>query len=127
MNIGIIFLYTKWHYFDQFKVIAQGCKNILVFNINYFSIPFLLKTLFSHWRKYRWSYGRGFEIGRYFQVLLSNLISRIIGAFIRLLFIFVGLILESFLLLLALLVLVLWISLPFTLIYLFFFSFGLIF
>ncbi len=87
------------------------------FNLNYFSVPLLLKTFFSHWRKYKWSYGRGFDVGRYFEAFFSNLISRVLGAIIRSIMIFLGLITEIFVLLLGLIVFVGWLILPALLIF----------
>lgn len=65
------------------------------FGLNYFSIPLLIRTFFSHWRRYRWSYGRGFDIGRYISVFFSNLISRVMGAAMRTFLILFGVFFES--------------------------------
>jgi hypothetical protein len=127
MNPGVIFLYFKWHYIDRTKLIFRGWRNILVFNMNYFSIPFLLKTFFNPWRKYKWSYGRGFDIGRFLETSISNLMSRFIGAFIRTLFIIIGIMFEIFFIVAGVLLLIFWFFLPFILIYLFFYGLKLIF
>jgi hypothetical protein len=127
MNPDTVFLYFKWHYFERTKLILKGWKNILVFNMNYFSVPFLLKTFFSPWRKYSWSYGRGFDPGRFFMAFSSNLISRTIGSFIRFIFIIIGFSFEVVFFFLGLVIFFLWVLMPFILIYLLFFSFRLIF
>ena len=72
------------------EIIISGWKNFLFFGLNYFSISLFLRTFFSHWKRYSWSYGRGFDIGRYFNVLVSNLISRILGAIARTILILIG-------------------------------------
>jgi len=79
----ILIQYLSWHFFDVPKDILRGWKNFLKFGLNYFSISLLFKTLFSHWRKYRWFYPKGFDIGKYIEVFFSNLISRILGAILR--------------------------------------------
>jgi len=112
MGQNIVLQFIKWYYLDQPKAILRTWKNFLRFNLNYFSISLLLKTLFSHWRKYQWSYGRGFDIKRYAEVFFSNLISRIIGAIIRLFLVIIGIITEIFIVLAGIIVFLGWLLLP---------------
>jgi len=104
--------YFKWHFFEAPLEILKAWRNFLLFNLNYFSIPIFLKTFFSHWRRYRWSYGRRFDIKRYFETALSNLFSRCIGAVMRSFLICIGLIIEIFIFLGGVLILFGWILLP---------------
>lgn len=92
--------------------ILRGWKNFLRFGLNLFSVGLLLKTLFSPWRKYTVSYGRGFDFGGFFGTLLSNLIFRLVGAIIRGIFIFFGLWLEILIFIVGFIVLAGWIVLP---------------
>ena len=101
-----------WHLYDAPKSILKAFKNFLVFNFNFFSVGLLFKTLFSHWRKYKESYGRGFDIKRYLSVFVGNLTSRILGAMVRTAAIFVGLLIEFFIFLAAIFVLLTWLFLP---------------
>lgn len=112
MVIKIELQYLSWHYSDQAKLILRAWRNFLRFNLNYFSIPLLLKTLFSHWRKYQWSYGRGFDAGRYLEAFLSNLISRILGATIRVFLIIAGILIEIFIILAGIIIFIGWLILP---------------
>jgi hypothetical protein len=102
-----------WHFFDMPKEILRGWKNFLKFNLEYFSVPLLLKTYFSHWHGYSWSYGRGFDLGRWTEAFFSNLISRSLGAFLRTFLIIFGLIAETILFFLGLIFLLIWLFLPF--------------
>jgi len=102
-------------------------KNFLRFNLNYFSISLLLKTLFSHWRKYQWSYGRGFDIKRYAEVFFSNLISRVIGAIIRFFLILIGVVAEIIIVLAGIIVFLGWLLLPVLLLAGLWFGFKLLF
>ena len=113
---NIIFLWIQWNFLDAPKEILKAWKNFLLFNLNYFSIPILLKTLFSPWRRYAWSYGRGFDIKVYFEAAMSNLISRSIGLIIRVFLIFIGSAIEMFIVLGGALVFLSWILLPFLLV-----------
>lgn len=109
-NIFLKFL--VWHYYDATKGILLAAKNFLVFNFNFFSIGLLAKTLFSHWRRYRESYGRGFDIKRYFSVFVGNMISRVLGAIVRTVVIVVGLAVEVFIFIGGIIVFLVWIFLP---------------
>jgi len=93
---NILIKYSIWYFFDVPREILLGWKNFLVFNFNYFSVFLLLKTFFSPWREYRWSYGRGFDVGRYFEAFFSNLVSRILGAIMRSILIIFGIFTEIF-------------------------------
>ncbi|MDO8265173.1 MAG: hypothetical protein Q7T34_02270, partial [Candidatus Parcubacteria bacterium] len=68
----------------------------------------LFRTLFSPWRKYNFSYGKGFDIGRYSETLVFNIFSRIIGLLLRIFLIAAGLIIEAGIFLAGFLVLGIW-------------------
>ncbi len=87
-------------------------KNLLVFNMNYFSIRFLLRTLFAPWKKYTFSYGRGFDAGRFLDTLVFNVFSRLIGFIIRTLIIIIGLIAQVMIFVLGILIMMAWILIP---------------
>lgn len=86
--------FIAWYLRDQPRFILKVWKNLLRFNLEYFSIPLLLRTFFSPWRKYTWSYGRRFDFGRYLEAFVSNLISRTLGAILRFFLILIGIFLE---------------------------------
>ena len=110
---NIILLKITWLYFDVPRNILKAWRNFLLFNLQYFSIPLLLKTFFSHWRRYQSYYPRGLDIKRYFEVFVSNLISRILGGILRSVLILVGLLIELFILFAGLVVFLGWLALPF--------------
>jgi len=112
INQNILIQYFLWYFFDVPKEILKGWKNFLVFNFNYFSIPLLLKTFFSHWRQYKWGYGRGFDFGRYLEAFFSNLISRILGAIMRIFLIFFGILTEIIIGVVGLVLFLSWLLLP---------------
>jgi len=113
---NILFLYLQWHFVDRPRTILKAWGNCLRFNLNYWSVPLLLKTLFSHWRRYRYSYGKGFSPRRYFEVFSFNMLSRSIGFLLRTVLIVIGLIAEIFVFLIGLIVFLFWLVLPFILI-----------
>ena len=112
---SIFSLVFQWYFIDQPKVILQIWKNLLKFNLNYSSIPLLLRTLFSPWRKIAWSKGRGFDFKRYAEVFLSNAISRGIGAVLRFILIVIGVSLEIIIFFGGVIIFAIWFLLPFLL------------
>lgn len=109
---NIISLWLEWHFFDVSKNILIAWKNYLKFNLDYFSVPLLIKTFFSPWRKYKMSYDKGFNIKKYFETLSFNMMSRIIGAFLRLFFIFFGILIEILIFFIGGIIFISWIILP---------------
>ena len=101
-----------WYFGDVAKAILKGWRNFLLFNLNYFSLPILLKTFFSHWRRYRYSYRKTFEIWENIEVFVFNAMSRIIGAILRTFLIISGLIIEVLIVLIGVLVFLSWLLLP---------------
>jgi len=114
---NIFFQWLFWQFFGMPGNILRAWRNFLLFNLNYFSIPLLLKTFFSPWRKYRWSYGKGFDVKRYLEAFFSNLISRILGAILRSFLIFIGLLAEIFIIFAGAIIFLSWLVLPALLIF----------
>jgi len=100
----IINSWFSWHFYQMPQSLFVLWKNYLSFNLHFFSIPFLLTTLFTPWKHYRWSYPKGFHVGEFFQTLVSNTFSRCMGAFIRVCLISIGLVLELVILVVGFLV-----------------------
>lgn len=105
-----------WQFFDAPKAILKAWQNFLLFNLNYFSVPALLKTFFSPWRRYHYPYGRVFEIWKNIETFVFNMMSRIIGAILRTIFIIIGLLLEILIILIGAVTFLGWTILPFLLI-----------
>lgn len=120
---NIFLLYFQWHYADRPKNIWIGWSNCLKFNLNFWSVPVLLRTLFSHWRRYRYSYGKGFDFKRYIEAFSFNIISRVIGFIMRSVLIAFGLITEVLVFAAGLAVLIIWMILPALLILGFYYGF----
>lgn len=109
---SILWRLLLWHFISGPKLILLAWRNFLLFNFKYFSIKQLLKTFLSPYRRYKDSYGRGFDASRYLQTFIGNLMSRILGAVVRLLTIIVGLVIEVFIFIGGLVMLIVWLLLP---------------
>ncbi|MDD4990510.1 MAG: hypothetical protein PHW31_04395 [Candidatus Pacebacteria bacterium] len=123
---NIFFKWVFWHFVEATRSIFLGWKNFLKFNLNYFSIGLLLKHLLRPWRADKGAYARGFDIKQYFNTFLGNMISRILGAIIRLVVIAAGLVFEIVIFFAGLFVLLFWIFLPVIVILGFFYAIGLV-
>jgi len=119
---NIIAQYLEWHFVDQTKAILQAWQNYLYFNLNCFSVPLLLKTFASPWRRYRYSYGRTFDLKRYVDAFTFNAISRTIGMIMRTILIIFALIIEFFIFLAGLMFFFFWLFLPIILIIMIFYG-----
>lgn len=124
---SFILTWLRWQCIESPRALIKIIGNFLRFNLSFFSIPLLLKTLFYPWRKYHESYGRGFDVKRFFSALSFNTISRILGAIIRIILIVIGGLTELFLLILGLVVFVVWVSSPLLLLMILIFGLYLVF
>ena len=110
---NILILWFVWHFYEMPKFLLGVWKNYILFALNYFSLPILLKSLFSPWRKYKWNYPKGFDVGEFFSTLISNAVSRILGALVRIVLIVIGIIFQIFVVIAGLIIFLLWILIPF--------------
>lgn len=119
-TIGAIF---NWHFYEMPSFLFLVWKNYIEFVFNYFSIHLLFLTLFSPWRRYKWRYPRGFDIGGYLSIFISNFFSRVMGAIARLFLIVIGIIAQIFIFTAGIVVILLWVSMPFIIVFLLFLLF----
>jgi hypothetical protein len=101
----------RWWYSDGWVRRARLISNQLDGVIDYFSIDLLLKTLFSPFRQISAGKVNG-PLEAQMRALADKLISRIIGAMIRLILLTVGLIAIAGQVIIGLITLILWALLP---------------
>jgi hypothetical protein len=111
MTRSIFFQFLIWYFWETPKNILLAWKNYLKFNLEFFSTPLLLKTLFAPWRQYKWDYGRGFDLLKYLEIFFSNLITRTIGMFMRSILIILGLVAEVVIFIVGLIIFLGWFAL----------------
>ncbi|MCK4354938.1 hypothetical protein KAW43_01115 [Candidatus Parcubacteria bacterium] len=124
---NIIIQYLYWHYCAQARAILRAWKNFLAFNFNYWSVPLLLRTLFSYWHKYQEPYARGFDPKEYFETFCMNMISRMIGSIIRTGMIIIGIITEIIVVIAGIIIFLGWLILPIFLFSCFIYGFRILF
>ncbi len=99
-------------YAASIKKTSETVWLLVLKNLDYFSIPLLFKTLFSPWKRDVIS-TKGLSLNEKFRIWIFNLLSRLIGAVVRLVTIFFGLFLTVFLLVFGLVAIIFWSILPF--------------
>ncbi|MDD3032569.1 MAG: hypothetical protein PHX52_00585 [Candidatus Pacebacteria bacterium] len=122
----LILEYFYWQFIEVPQKIIKVFKNLLWFGVNFFSIDYCLKTLFSPWKKIIWNYKKEFNFGSRIETFFSNCFSRIIGFFVRTFILLFWIIFEVFLLVTLIITLLLWILFPFIAILGIIFSFNLL-
>ncbi len=123
MDIPLLFgSYLAWHYAEAPKDIARITGNYVWFFFNMFSVGLLLRTLFAPFKRIQEERRPGFDPGEFFSRIIVNLMTRLVGAVVRTLLIAVGCLLMALTFVAGAAVLVIWLFLPFLIVFLF--SFG---
>lgn len=84
--------YLLWHYTRAFGEIFHVWMNFIWFVIHFFSIPQLMHSWFSPWKRMVEGRGQKWNLEDLAGFIIIGLLSRIIGAILRTAIIFVGLI-----------------------------------
>jgi len=105
--------YFFWYYSGGTKKFILIWRDFLRFILFYFSVGFLIKTLFSPWHKdISFPTWRGLHPILFMKNLANNLISRFMGMIVRLVVILVGILLDILLLVVGFFIFILWILAP---------------
>ena len=120
MPIAIVF--WRWYYGEAIKDVLTGWKNYIIFSLNYFSIPLLLRTILVPWKRDITKKPRGLDVKKIFEYIAFNLISRGIGFVVRFFTIIFGIVFFLLVLVFGLLFFIVWLILPFAIVGLFIFA-----
>ena len=94
MNMAKLFF--EWYFWEVPQKIKKIWGNYLWFFSRYFAVPDLVREFFAPWKGLVFRREkRGIDFGDIFSVMFGNLISRILGATVRLLFLIFGLAAET--------------------------------
>jgi len=118
LRAPIILQFWKWYYTEAVKNLIKIWKNFIIFVQEYYSIPLLLKTLISPWKRDVTRKPQGFNIKKLLEAFAFNAISRIIGFLVRSITVVFGLICLLGVIILGFIALVAWLILPLALIFL---------
>ena len=106
-----------WHYTFALKNIFGISTNFIWATFHFFSLSLLARSFFAPWERLNEAYRKGMGIGDFFGTLFINLLMRLIGAFLRGLVIFGGMILAFLLILSSVMIYILWLALPLLVVY----------
>lgn len=116
--------YLSWHYTRGLRNFWGICTNFLWFATNFFSFSVLLRTLFSPYKKLTEKYRGGLDIEKFMESVIVNTMMRIVGFVLRVFVLISGFFAVALLIVIEAAVLVLWLFIPFIII--FFFMIGII-
>ena len=112
-NTKLIWIFLYWYAKEMPILIVRNIFLYIESVSLIFSFQFLLKTLFYPWKNQLYAYpNRGFDIKRILEIWTNNTISRVVGAFVRLATILIGLVIIIFTMIIGSLFLILWLTYP---------------
>lgn len=76
------FQYIHWHYGSALSSYTRIAQNVLWYVGHVFSIRLLTRSLFAPWKRRNEIYHGG-GIGQYFEAIVVSVLSRVVGAIIR--------------------------------------------
>ena len=126
--LTVLINYLVWHYSTAVLSLFGLYRNLFVFFSNFFSLPILIRTWFSPWRRLDEKYPKNIiDLEAWASVFILNLLMRVVGFFMRTIIIGLGLIFIGLLIISFPIILVIWLLAPFLVIFLFLLGLGLIF
>jgi hypothetical protein len=117
--------FGMWYYTRGFVDVLAVWFNFMWFITHFFSIPLLLRTLFSPWKRMT-DDGKPRSIEAYMEAFVMNVMSRIFGAIVRTTIILVGIMALCLGVIALVTMLVFWLFAPFILAYSFFYGIALL-
>lgn len=105
--------YGWWHYTSALEDLVLNYINIFRFIANFFSLQHLTKNLFAPWRRLGEEYPSIVNFEGFFSALIVNTMMRLVGFCIRAVLIVAGLAIVCSSFFIFLLILCLWLALPF--------------
>jgi len=104
--------YFTWHYSRSLTDYLRLWMRMLWFVVHVFSMPFLLATLFSPWRRMDEKYPRQLDLGAWGEVLVVNLLMRLVGFVVRMAVFVFGVLALVFVLISGAVGFVIWLAAP---------------
>jgi len=118
----IIPYYFSWHYSQGILDYFRVWKNLIWFLWNFFSIKVLLKTFFTPFQRLKETYSGGLDLENFATSIIVTNLMRVVGVFARSALIIFGLISLTIFIVGGLLGIIIWLVLPFAVLWLMFIS-----
>lgn len=110
--------YVHWHYSRGLNEFLINALSVTKFVFNFFSIPLLLRTLFSPWERMGEKYKKGVDLTSWLETFVLNSILRFLGFFLRTIIILFGLVSLIFISVLCIFIFLIWLTMPIFLLFL---------
>ncbi|MFH1170072.1 MAG: hypothetical protein V1704_00690 [Candidatus Vogelbacteria bacterium] len=104
--------YLTWHYTTGLLDCLRLLANFLWFVYHFFSVPVIARTLFSPWRRLDEAYRGGFDPQRALETFIVNLLMRVFGFVVRMIFLLVALVVLAAVFVLGLLIILIFFLAP---------------
>ncbi|MSR76072.1 MAG: hypothetical protein EXS68_00570 [Candidatus Ryanbacteria bacterium] len=86
--------YLWWQYEAGLVLMFEAWMNVQWFLLHFFSVPELARSLFAPFHRMREQKKQGFDLEDIFEVFAVNILMRVVGALVRLVFISAGLVVQ---------------------------------
>jgi hypothetical protein len=110
--LTIIHHYLLWHYTKAFGEIAHISKNFFWFTVHFFSLPQLIRSYFSPWKRMTEDRGDTLNFEDLAGFIIINILSRLVGMTLRTAIILVGLVALLLVLVGTIVTYIFWITAP---------------
>ena len=110
--LSVMHHYVFWHYTRAWVEMFVVWRNLLWFVVNFFSIPQLMRSWLSPWKRMTEGRGEKWNFEDLASYIIIGIISRIVGAIMRTVVIFLGLISLAVVLTLGVMTFVFWAAAP---------------
>lgn len=117
MVLSIARSYILWHYSEALTSYIVIWRNFVWFVFHFFSISTLARTLFQPFQRMQETYKKGLELEDWAGTFVVNTLMRLVGATVRLVIIAIGLVTITITALVGAIGLVIWLFLPFILLF----------
>ena len=95
MPVVVFYEYIAWQFGEGVREYLGAWQNIHWFLWRVFSVSLLLRTFFAPFRRTSESYGRGFDPSAMAQTFLLNLITRFVGMLVRSILLLIALLFQG--------------------------------
>lgn len=117
--LSIVHHYLLWHYSRAFYELFHVWMNFIWFVVHFFSIPQLMRSWISPWKRMTEERGNKWSLEDLFSFIIIGLISRVIGFILRTVVISIGLFCLFIIVVGGFLTLIFWVAAPLIIILLF--------
>lgn len=124
--IPMLIHYVWWHYTTAIADLVRNYFNLVTWLKNFFSLNHLTRNLFAPWKRLGEEYPGRFDIQVFLTALVVNTLMRLVGFIIRLFLLEIGLMAVMASVLVFVVVLFVWLTMPVILIFLLVFSYKLL-